>query len=193
MLNLVGRTRADWIERAASHLDDILLDHAHLEKKAAGMAVTLLFRYPEQPSLQTALSRLAREELIHFEQVVAHLERRGIHFGPQRPSPYAGRLHRAVRADEPARLLDTLLVAALIEARSCERFGLLAEGLADSEPELAAFYRGLLSSEARHHGEYLRLAESVAPREEVRTRLAALAEHEARVLAEAPSTPRLHN
>ena len=193
MLNLIAKTSPEWVERAVRHVDDVLLDHAHLEKKAAGMAVTLMFRYPEHPALQRSLPRLAREELIHFEQVMGHLDRLGIRFGPQRPSPYAGRLHRAVRAEEPGRLVDTLLVAALIEARSCERFGLLAAALEGPEPALAAFYRGLLESEARHHGEYLRLAESAASREDVRARLAALAEHEARVLAAAPPTPRLHN
>ncbi|HSJ97887.1 MAG TPA: tRNA isopentenyl-2-thiomethyl-A-37 hydroxylase MiaE, partial [Myxococcota bacterium] len=145
MLRLAAPTDPAWTARALAGLDELLLDHAHLEKKAAGTAVTLLFRYPERRALQEPLARLAREELAHFEQVLAHLDRRGVRFRPQRPAPYAGRLHAAVRPDEPGRLLDTLLVAALIEARSCERLGLLAEALPGVDAALAALYRGLLA------------------------------------------------
>jgi tRNA-(ms[2]io[6]A)-hydroxylase len=192
MLRLAAATDPAWVARALAELDEVLLDHAHLEKKAAGTAVTLLFRYPERHALQAPLARLAREELAHFEQVLAHLERRGVPFRPQRPARYAGRLHAAVRGDEPARLLDTLLVAALIEARSCERLGLLAHGLPDIDAELAALYRGLLPAEARHHGEYVRLALDLFAGEEVARRLAALARHEAEVIASGPAAPRLH-
>jgi tRNA 2-(methylsulfanyl)-N6-isopentenyladenosine37 hydroxylase len=193
MLNLASRTERVWARRALEHLDALLLDHAHLEKKAAGMAVTLLFRYPREAALQRALARLAREELAHFEEVLAQLERRGVAFGPQRPSPYAGRLHRLVRAEDPGRLVDMLLVAALIEARSCERFALLAEALEAGDPELAGFYRGLCAAEARHHGVYFELAERVEPRGRVRARLAELSLCEAEILGEAPPEPRLHN
>ncbi len=174
------------------HLDELLLDHAHLEKKAAGTAVTLLFRYPERRVLQEPLARLAREELVHFEQVLAQLDRRGVAFRPLRPGPYAGRLHAAVRDSEPERLLDTLLVAALIEARSCERLGLLAVALPDVDTTLAALYRGLLEAEARHHGEYVRLALALFPEPEVRRRLEVLARHEAEALAAGAPTPRVH-
>jgi tRNA-(ms[2]io[6]A)-hydroxylase len=154
------------------------------------MAVGLLFRYPEHRFLHAPLSRLAREELVHFEQVLALLEARGCGFRRQRPSPYAGRLKRLVRGREPQQLLDTLLCCALIEARSCERFQLLAEAAA--EPGLADLYRGLLASEARHHGVYLELAEALAPRAEVRARLAELAEAEAAILREPSSLVRMH-
>jgi len=192
MLRLAAPTDPAWTRHALAHLDELLLDHAHLEKKAAGTAVTLLFRYPERRALQEPLARLAREELAHFEAVLGHLDRRGVCFRPQRPGPYAGRLHAAVRADEPARLLDTLLVAALIEARSCERLGLLAAALPGVDDALAGLYRGLLAAEARHHGEYLALAQALFPDARVRERLAALAAHEAAALAAGAPAPRLH-
>ena len=192
VLSLASRSDPAWAERALADLDAVLLDHAHLEKKAAGMAVTLMFRYPERTALMEPLSRLAREELTHFEQVLAQLGRRGTSFRRQRASPYAGRLHRLVRAHEPARLLDTLLVAAVIEARSCERFGLLADALEQQQPELAGFYRGLLAAEARHHGIYLDLARLVASESELRERLGEITRNEAELAAGCSREPRLH-
>ena len=191
MLRLQVATASDWAPRAAARLDEVLVDHAHCEKKAAGTAVSLLFQYPGRTALLHPLAALAREELAHFQEVLAWLARRGVRFGRLRPSPYAGRLQAAVRSGEPERLVDLLLVSAVIEARSCERLGLLGEALAD--PALAAFYRGLCAAEARHHGVYVELACQVAPREEVRARLAALLEHEAAVLARAGGEARLHD
>ena len=190
MLNLVAPTGSAWLERALGDLDAVLLDHAHCERKAAGMAVQLLFRYPEHAFLQEPLSGLAREELAHFEDVLHALERRGVAFGRQKPSPYAGRLRERVRSAEPGLLVDTLLCSALIEARSCERFALLADAVPDAE--LAAFYRRLLADEARHHRIYLELAEELVAVDSARERLHELAEWEARVLAEAPELPRMH-
>ncbi len=190
MLHLASRTGAAWLERALAHLDEILVDHAHCEKKAASTALGLLFRYPERGDLLRPLARLAREELRHFEQVVSHLEARGIALRRQRPSPYAGELLGAIRAGEPGRLADTLLCMALIEARSCERLRLLADRVPDRE--LAALFGGLLASEARHHRAYVTLAARVAPPAAVRARLAELARHEAAVLERAPAWPRLH-
>lgn len=192
MLHLGSDTPPTWAARAVAHLDEILLDHAHLEKKAAGAAVTLLFRHPEITALQRPLAALAREELAHFEGVLRHLDRRGVAFARQKPGRYAGRLHAVVRSDPAHQLLDTLLVAAVIEARSCERLGLLAEALVPVDAELAAWYRSLLASEARHHGEYVRLAEACRPPAVVRERLAEIAAHEASVLRDAPFEPRLH-
>jgi tRNA-(ms[2]io[6]A)-hydroxylase len=148
MLHLASTTGPDWAPRAIAHLDEVLLDHAHLEKKAAGAAVTLLFRYPEHPALQEPLSELAREELSHFEGVLRHLARRGVPFARQKPGRYPGRLHRAIRSDPQHHLLDSLLVGAVIEARSCERFGLLAEALGDVDAVLGSYYRSLLAAEA---------------------------------------------
>jgi tRNA-(ms[2]io[6]A)-hydroxylase len=190
MLHLATTTDDSWLERALSDLDELLLDHAHCEQKAAGNAVALLFRYPQHAFLMAPLASLAREELEHFQQVLAALERRGKRFRPQRASPYAGKLRSIVRGAEPERLLDTLLCSAVIEARSCERFQLLAEAVSDAS--LAEFYRGLLACEARHHHVFLELAEELAPRDAVRARLDEIAVHEARALADAPRWVRLH-
>lgn len=190
MLRLASRTDPAWTAYALAHLDEILLDHAQLEKKAAGAALTLLFQYPDRTELQAPLAALAREELAHFEAVLGWLAQRGLAFRRQRASPYAGRLRSATAAREPARRVDALLCAALIEARSCERLGLLAEALPD--PALAGFYRSLHAAEARHHALYVELACQAAPRDAVAARLAELAAHEARVLAELPPLARLH-
>lgn len=191
VLRLASETGSDWGARAVQAMDEILLDHAHLEKKAAGTAVNLIFRYPDHPSLMTPLSRLAREELAHFEQVLKILERRGVAFTRQRPAPYAGKLMRIVRTEEPHRLLDTLMVCAVIEARSCERMKVLAEHLEDET--LRNLYEGLLACEARHHSTYLDLASEIFGREVAVARLAEVAAHEAEVMADAPREPRLHN
>ena len=190
MLHLASTTDTAWITRALAHLDEILVDHAHCEKKAASTALSLLFRYPEQSELLIPLARLAREELAHFEDVLDRLRARGIGLYRQRPSPYASGLMAGVRAAEPGRLVDTLLCMALIEARSCERLQLLAGAVEDGE--LAAFFGGLVAGEARHHRAYVDLAERVAPVGEVSRRLDELARHEASVLASVPALPRLH-
>src|SRR4029453_4303089 len=121
MLRLAVATDRAWGRFAAAHLDEVLLDHAHCEKKAAGAAVTLLFRYPQHAALQAPLAELAGEELVPFETVPRAAARRGLRFARQRPAPYAGRLHAFVRRDEPGRLLDLLLCSAAIEAPSYER------------------------------------------------------------------------
>jgi tRNA-(ms[2]io[6]A)-hydroxylase len=190
MLNLAAESDPEWVERATENLDEVLLDHAHCEKKAAGGALRLLFSYPNQDYLQFPLAELAREELSHFQLLLALLEKRGVAFERQRPSPYAGKLHSLVRPREPERLLDLLLTCALIEARSCERMKLLSEAQIGSE--LVSFYKELLASEARHHQVYLELACKLRPEAEVRKRLAALAIEELGILnAKGPDT-RLH-
>lgn len=192
MLHLHSKTPAEWGDRAVAEIDTILLDHAHLEKKAASTALTLIFRYPDHPQLLLPLSELAREELRHFELVLGHIRARGNEIKRIRPSPYPGRLLEAVRQGSPrTRLIDTLLCCALIEARSCERMTLVAGAL---EPgPLKEMYTGLLASEARHHMLYIDLAETIAPSAQIRARLAELAEHEAAIIADPPPEPRLHN
>lgn len=191
MLNLAEDSKAEWVERAVEKLDEVLLDHTHCEKKAAGGALRLLFSYPNQVFLQAPLADLAKEELTHFQQLLELLERRGIRFERQKPSAYAGKLHSLVRSRDPHRLTDLLLTCALIEARSCERMKLLSEAPIDEE--LKAFYKELLASEARHHQVYVDLACQVDSEDAVRKRLAELAVDEARILAEAGPDTRLHN
>ena len=192
MLRLQMVTSPRWTELALAHLDAILVEQAHLEKKAAAAALNLLFRYPDLEPLQAPLAGLAREELEHFTRVLALCRARGIAYGRQRPNAYAEQLLTIVRRDEPMRLLDSLLCCAVIEARSCERLKLLGEALAEREPGLAAFYRELWGSEARHHALYLDLAEQVVPAAQVRPRLTGILAHEAAVLARWHPAPRLH-
>jgi tRNA-(ms[2]io[6]A)-hydroxylase len=190
VLNLASTTDPAWIENALSDLDELLLDHAHCERKAAGMALRLMFRYPDQAFLHDPLSRLAREELAHYEEVLRAMAARGGAMRRQRSSPYAGRLYHCVRSAEPERLVDTLLVCALIEARSCERFKLLADAVGD--PKLSALYNGLLASEARHHGSYLDLAIQASDEGSARARLLELAKLEAEIIADPTPMVRMH-
>jgi tRNA-(ms[2]io[6]A)-hydroxylase len=187
---LAAATDGAWLQRALADVDEILVDHAHCEKKAASTALSLLFRYPERGELLVPLARLAQEELGHFAEVVEVLDARGVGLRHQVPSSYAGALMAAVRPAEPDRLVDTLLCAALIEARSCERMQLLADALTDDR--LVTLYRGLLRAEARHHATYVRLAAAVVDSDAVDARLAELARHEAAVIADATPRPRLH-
>ncbi|WP_027859082.1 tRNA-(ms[2]io[6]A)-hydroxylase [Marinobacterium jannaschii] len=148
-----------WIDEALKNQDLLLIDHAHCEKKAASTAMTLMFRYVDRTDLLNKMSRLAREELIHFEQVLAIMEARGVEYCHLSPARYAGGLREIVRTSEPGRLIDVLIIGAFIEARSCERFAKLAPYL---DEELAKFYRSLLKSEGRHYQDYLNLAEGYA-------------------------------
>ena len=146
-----------WLDEASSRLSEMLLDHANCELKAASTAMGFLYRYPDRTNLVQRMSRLAREELRHFEQVRSLMGEMGIDFERLGASRYAGGLRDAVRQDEPHKLLDLLLVGALIEARSCERFAKIAPRLPE---KLGRFYAGLLASEARHFEHYIALARS---------------------------------
>jgi tRNA 2-(methylsulfanyl)-N6-isopentenyladenosine37 hydroxylase len=175
-------TPAAWIEAALAHAEELLIDHANCEKKAASTALALLYRYPGRGELLRVMSRLAREELRHFEQVLGLMEARGVAYRHLPAGRYAGTLHALVRREEPGRLVDTLLVGAFIEARSCERFAAVAPHVDD---ELAGFYRSLLRSEARHFQDYLELARAAGG--DLEARIDAFAARE-RELIEAPDT-----
>lgn len=152
---LQAPTPEEWIDEAVGRIPELLLDHANCELKAASTALGFLYRYPERPAFAQRMSRLAREELRHFEQVRGLMEENGVSFRRLTASRYAGGLREANRTAEPFRLLDLLLTGALIEARSCERFARLAPRLPD---RLSRFYSGLLASEARHFEHYLTFA-----------------------------------
>ncbi len=156
---LLCQTPQGWIESALKHPEELLLDHANCEKKAAGTALSLMFRYAEREEMQQYLSRLAREELRHFEQVTALMKKRGMRYRQLSPSSYAQRMYKHIAGQEPDKMIDTLIVLAFIEARSCERFYRLAPHL---DEELGRFYTSLLKSEARHFEGYLRMAELYA-------------------------------
>ena len=148
-------TPSVWVDVALQNQDVMLIDHGNCEKKAAGAAFQLMFRYVDKPDLQNKMSRLAREELRHFEQVLSIIRKREISLRNIGSSRYAAGLRELVRNHEPYRLTDTLVIGAFIEARSCERFAMLVPHL---DEELGRFYHGLLKSEARHFQDYLKLA-----------------------------------
>jgi len=147
-----------WVQSALENQELMLIDHAHCEKKAAATALNLMFRYVDNVELLNKMSRIAREELRHFEQVLAIMGKRGINHAYMSSSRYAGGLRKHVTNHEPNRLIDILVIGAFVEARSCERFEKIAPHLDD---ELAKFYLSLLKSEARHYQDYIGLAEGV--------------------------------
>ena len=181
-----------WVIEASGRLPELLHDHANCELKAASTALGFIYRYPEKATLADRMSRLAREELRHFEQVRKILVDMSVPFEHVSASRYAGKLRREVRDSEPERLMDMLIVGALIEARSCERFAALIPHLPD---DLGRFYAGLLASEARHFEHYLKFA-----REEVdiaaadfEERLAELKAIEARLIVSPDEQFRFHS
>jgi tRNA-(ms[2]io[6]A)-hydroxylase len=186
---LCAPTPVAWVEDALAHLPELLQDHANCEKKAASTALALMFAYPEDRPLGAALSRLAREELRHFEQVLRAMTLLGLPFSRQRPGRYAQQLRRAARSSDPGRKLDLLLTGALIEARSAERFALLTPHLS---PPLARLYADLAGAEARHFSLYVGFARAAAP-QEWRPRLEALAAREAQLATEPDGTLRFHS
>jgi tRNA-(ms[2]io[6]A)-hydroxylase len=191
-INIIQQaTSSAWVELAINNLDIILLDHSHCERKAAGVALNFLFRYPSCEYLVRQLTAIAKEELEHFEQVNQWLERRKIPLAHLKAPPYGAKLKAEISSQEPDRLLDSLLISALIEARSHERLGLLAQFC--PETELAAFYRGLMASEARHYGIYWLLADHYFEQEKVESRLRELSEIESKILANLHPEPRIHS
>jgi tRNA-(ms[2]io[6]A)-hydroxylase len=152
-------TPQGWVDAALQHPEEMLIDHANCEKKAAGTALNLMFRHVDKPDLLMKMSKLAREELRHFEQVMAIMNKRGIEYRHLSSANYANGLRTGARTSDPHKLVDILVIGAIIEARSCERFAKIAPHL---DVELGDFYRSLLKSEARHFKDYLALAERYA-------------------------------
>lgn len=185
-------TPDEWVDEACERLPELLLDHANCELKAASTALGFIYRYPDRSDLSQRMSRLAREELRHFEQVRKIMRDMSIDFDRLSASRYAGALRDAVRPDEPRRLLDMLIVGALIEARSCERFAALVPRL---PKKLGRFYAGLLASEARHFEHYLAFAknECDVSADEFEQRLEELKTLEASLIAEPDAQFRFHS
>ena len=188
---LINKTNEDWINLAISNPMEILLDHAHCERKAAGVALQLMFRYVDEPGLSEVLSPLAREELEHFERVLSILNSRGKKLQKLASPPYGATLAKNICKDEPLRMLDSFLVAGLIEARSHERMKLLSIHSPDSE--LRDLYADLLKSEARHFGIYWKLADERFERNSLTSRLEDLAKVESDALLEMHHEPRMHS
>ncbi len=193
MLHLLHPTDPAWVDAAASDMTGLLRDHAHCELKAAQSALSLVGRFGgEAPELIEPLCTLAREETAHFKQVHDRLEARGVPISIPSTDEYVQRLRRSARVDHQKHpvLLDRLLVCALIEARSCERFKLLSEGL--KAPEFRDFYAGLMNAEARHFQLFRGLAEKRFGRGTTHARLKTLAEREAEIAQYLPLGPTVH-
>ncbi len=188
---LINKTSENWINLAISNPMEILLDHAHCERKAAGVALQLMFRYVSEPGLSEVLSPLAREELEHFERVLSILKSRGKKLQKLASPPYGAILAKNISKDEPTRMLDSFLVAGLIEARSHERMKLLS--MYSPDVELRNLYDDLLKSEARHFGIYWKLANERFDRKIFTSRLGELARVESEALVEMYQEPRMHS
>ncbi|MEQ8691496.1 MAG: tRNA-(ms[2]io[6]A)-hydroxylase [Pseudomonadales bacterium] len=186
---LTAPTPSAWFDAAAGNLPTLLIDHANCEKKAASSAMALMYRYVNHPELLRLMSRLAREELRHFEQVLDLMEAQGVCYTHINSSRYAGELHQLVRKEEPHRLVDQLILGAVVEARSCERFIGLAEVLPAS---VAQLYTQLVDSEARHFQDYLRLAERQQVTD-LADRVALFLERDAELITSADRELRFHS
>ena len=183
-------TPSSWLEAAKQNIPTLLIDHANCEKKAASTALNLMYRYVDKPKLLLQMSKLAREELRHFEQVVTLINKRDLDYTQLSSSRYAGELRKSVRTFEPARLLDTLIVSAIVEARSCERFASLAPLLED---DLSRFYSELLKSEERHFRVYLDLAETISEDFPLEERIEFFLEEDCRLIQTEDADFRFHS
>lgn len=190
MLCLECESNPEWIGVANDHLIEILIDHAHCEKKAAAFALAMINRYPEKTRLVKDMIDLAKEEIEHFELVVKELESRGVALTHDAGNRYAQQLHEHIRKSEPHRLLDSLIVGAFIEARSCERFSLLAEHA--STEDMRVLYKSLLASEAGHYRAYTDIAREYFPVEDVKRRLKEFGRIEADIIRSMTNQPTMH-
>jgi len=183
-------TSSKWLPQALAHFDEVLIDHAHCEKKAAANALSLLQAYPEVKGLPAQMARLAREESAHLAKVLQFMDKRGLKLSKDLGDPYAQGLQKVMRHPSPQRRLDRFLVAGIIEARSCERLALLAGGLTDAV--LKRFYEELAKSEDGHQRLFLRLSREVASEAEVQGRLSELLDAEAKLIESLPVRVAIH-
>lgn len=184
------RTPEAWLSAAVESLPLLMIDHANCEKKAAATAMSLMHRYTDNTALLNKMSRLAREELRHFEQVLKLMTKRGIAYESVTASRYAQGLREMVRKKDPYKLVDTLIVGALIEARSCERFAALSPHV---DAELSDFYVSLLKSESRHFMDYITLAKTLASPDEVEERLSLFSAVERNLIEGSDTEVRFHS
>jgi tRNA-(ms[2]io[6]A)-hydroxylase len=187
---LLCNTPDAWIKNALDNHDLMLLDHANCEKKAASTALNLMFRYVGDFDMMQKMSRLAREELRHYEQVMDIMQSRNVAYEQITPGRYAGELRKLVRTHEPGRYIDTLIAGAIIEARSCERFAKIAPHLDD---ELQKFYLSLLKSESRHYEDYLKLAKRAAGGDDISSRIQEFLELEKSLVLSEDTEFRFHS
>ncbi|MDC5317802.1 tRNA-(ms[2]io[6]A)-hydroxylase [Acinetobacter baumannii] len=191
------QTPKEWLDEAVNNLDILMQDHANCEKKAAGTAMNLMFRYSFFTDLQVKLAQLVREEMLHYEQVLEFMTKRGQEWKGLSAGRYAGGLRKEIRTYEPEALIDVLVIGAFVEARSCERFYALAPRVDD---ELGRYYRYLLKSESRHFEDYLALAFDVAktakmkdPEEDIQQRIEHIREVEKNLILTPDDIFRFHS
>lgn len=191
MLCLKNETNPEWITVASKHLIDIMIDHAHCEKKAAANGMSMIQRYPEKDDLVRDMIDLINEEMSHFDFIVREIHKRGVSLTRDKGDRYAQMLTQLIRKQEPHRLLDLLLIDAIIEARSCERFSILSK-CEDIPADLRELYHSLLASEAGHYRTFTDIARRYFPADEVRQRLNELADLEAEIIRNLPNEPTIH-
>ncbi|MFN5308429.1 MAG: tRNA-(ms[2]io[6]A)-hydroxylase [Candidatus Kapaibacterium sp.] len=191
MLCLKNNTNPAWIDIAVQNMEAIMIDHAHCERKAASNGISMILRYPEKAELVKAMIDLVDEEMEHFRYVFQELQSRGITMTRDKGDVYAQKLSENIRKPEPEKLLDLLLVDALIEARSCERFLLLSKSPMVSD-DLQKFYHQLFASEAGHYRTFTDIARLYFPAETVKSRLEELAEIEAGIVSNLSNLPFIH-
>lgn len=186
---LACTTPQSWVDAALKNVPVLLIDHANCEKKAAATAMNLMYRYVDKPDLLRKMSQLAREELLHFEQVVNLMEAKGLEYTHLSASRYVASLREHMASHEPERLIDTLIVGAFVEARSCERFAKIAPYL---EATIQKFYFSLLKSESRHFEDYLHLAQLYSEND-ISSRVSFFAAKEAELINSDDSEFRFHS
>ncbi|PCJ40933.1 MAG: tRNA-(ms[2]io[6]A)-hydroxylase [SAR86 cluster bacterium] len=179
-----------WLDAVLGDFDQFLVDHASCEKKASGMAISMISHYPDKPILVKAMLDLAIEELSHFRDVMALLINRGLQAGADQKDPYVNQLHKAMGQGTEAYLLDRLLIASIVEARGAERFGMIAEALPDGR--LKTFYHAITESEQQHYKLFLSLAEQHCDPQLISPRLDELLVTEANIIQQLPDRPALH-
>jgi tRNA-(ms[2]io[6]A)-hydroxylase len=179
-----------WLDCVLNDFDSFLLDHASCEKKASGMALSLVSHYPDKPLLLRAMINLALEELAHFREVMEIMLQKGLQAGADSKDDYVNKLQKAMNRGSEAYLMDRLLIASIIEARGAERFGMIADAL--PEGELKLFYGNINKSEARHYQLFLSLAEQLCQPEQIAPRLQELLAIEANIIGTLPLRAALH-
>ena len=190
MFQLLFSTPRQWTEKVLSDFDRFLIDHAMAEKKASGMAMSMLSHYPDKTDLVSAMIDLSIEELTHFKAVLEIMAKRNLIMTPDEKDPYVNEFRKAFRKGSDVYLMDRLLVGGIIEARGCERFGLVGDSIAD--PELGKFYSAIAKSEAKHQDLFVNLAHQYCPVEDTNKRLQELLEIEANIVADLPIRAALH-
>ena len=180
----------DWLPKVRANLNAVLVDHCHLERKAATSALSLM-KYPELAGRARELAAIAQEELAHFQLLLDLLETRGVPFGLPQPSPWIGGLMQNIRKGRREQVIDHLIAASLIEGRSCEKFQILAKELAADEPEIAALYAGLVESEGNHYADFILMARAIDP-DEAHQRLNDFLDLDAKLIQQSHDMPLLH-